>query len=209
MNKKVKICIKILIVVLVLGTIAYIVYKPKNELNKAVEYLKYGNYKEAYSYIESKNNEENKTIVKELITQSFCDRASSGIKKVGDITNKCTAVTRKVNRNNIDYTLDDSINIDVKTLDTYIALENEISKDMILNELSETYDLYFSIIKYVRENFYDVLNHINDDDFISNVNKLASDMTKISNDCFSLADNHNFNPQFIDLYEKIKKYITN
>lgn len=209
MNKKIKIFIIVIGVILVLSMVAYFIFKPQTELNKAIEYLKYGNYKEAYAYIESKSNEENKIIVKELITQSFCDRASSGMKKVGDITNKCTSVTRKVDMNNIDYTLDDSINIDVQALDTYIALENEISKDMILNELSGTYDLYFSCIKYVKENFYDVLNHLNDDEFINDVNKLASDMTKISNDCFSLADNHKFNPKFIDLYEQIKKYITN
>ena len=107
----------------------------------------------------------------------------------------------------IDYTLDDNINIDVQSLEKYIALEDEISKDMIAEELAETYDLYFNILKYVNENFYNVLNHINDDEFIDNVNNLASDMTKISNDCYAYSDNHNLNPKTVDLYEEINKYI--
>ena len=73
--------------------------------------------------------------------------------------------------------------------------------------MAERYDLYFNILKYVNENFYNVLNHINDDDFIDNVNSLATDMTKISNDCYAYADNHNLNPKTVDLYEEISKYI--
>lgn len=52
---------------------------------------------------------------------------------------------------NIDYTLDDNINIDVDGLDSYISLENEITKDMIIDELSTTYDLYFKQLKYMRK----------------------------------------------------------
>lgn len=209
MNKKMKIVIIVLVVAIILGIIAYIILKPKYELNKAIEYLKYGNYEEAYNYVQSKNNEENKIIIKELISESFCDRVSAGIDKISNITSQCTTVAKKVNKNNIDYTLDDNINIDVQALDAYIALENEISKDMILEELSETYDLYFNSIKYVRENFYDFLKNINNDDFINNINNLASDMNKIANDCFSLADNYKFNPKSIDIFEDIKKYIVN
>lgn len=207
MSKGIKIGIIILLVLAVIGSIVFIILKPSYELNKAVEYLKKGEYKEAYDYVVSKGNEENIIIIKEFITSIFCNRASSGIEKVGDIASQCTDVVRKVDVTDIDYTLDDNINIDVQALEKYIALENEISKDMIAEELAETYDLYFNILKYVNENFYNVLNHINDDDFIDNVNSLATDMTKISNDCYAYADNHNLNPKTVDLYEEISKYI--
>ena len=126
---------------------------PQIQLNKAINYLKNGEYKTAYSYINSKNNEENKVIVKELITTIFCDRASSGIEKVGNIAKESTDVVKKIDRKNIDYTLDDSININVEALEDYILLEDEISQDMISSELQETYTTYFKILKYVKENF--------------------------------------------------------
>ncbi len=69
---------------------------PQIQLNKAINYLKNGEYKTAYSYINSKNNEENKVIVKELITTIFCDRASSGIEKVGNIAKESTDVVKKL-----------------------------------------------------------------------------------------------------------------
>ena len=180
---------------------------PKIQLNKAVNYIKDGVYKAAYSYINSKNNEENKVIVKELITTIFCDRASSGIEKVGNIAQQCTNVVQKIDRDDIDYTLDDSINIDVQALGNYILLEDEISKDMISNELQESYTTYFNILKYVKENFSNVLEHIEDDDFISHVSSLSTDMNKISNDCFSYADNHKFKSKTQDIYKDIKGYI--
>ncbi len=147
--------------------------------------------------------------IKELTTNIFCDKASSEIKKIGNIANESTKVMKKVDREHIDYNLDDNINIDVEALDAYIAIEEKISKDMIAEELRETYDLYFNILKFVRENFYNILNHINDNEFINEVNNLTSDMTKISNDCYSYADNHNFNPKATDLYQEIKQYIIN
>lgn len=209
MNKRIKISIIIVVIILILGIIGLVIFRPTLELNKAVEDLKYGNYKEAYEYIQNKNNEENKIIIKELTTNIFCDKASSGIEKVSNIVTESTKVMKKINRENIDYTLDDNINIDVEALDAYIAIEEKISKDMISEELAETYELYFNILKFVRENFYDILNHINDDEFINEVNNLATDMTKISNACYSYADNHNFNPKATDLYQEIKQYIIN
>lgn len=209
MNKIIKIGIIIVIVIVILGSIGLIMFKPKFELNKAVEDLKYGNYQDAYDYIQNKNNEENKTIIKELITSIFCDKASSGIEKISDIATESTNIVEKIDIDNIDYTLDDNLNIDVEALDAYIAIEEKISKDMISEELAETYDLYFYILKYVRENFYDVLNNIDNEEFINEVSNLASDMTKMSNDCYSYADNHNFNPKATDIYQEIKKYIVN
>lgn len=209
MNKGLKIGIVITIIIVIIGIVGLAIFKHTLELNKAVENLKYGNYKEAYDYIQKMNNEENKTIIKELTTNIFCDKASSGIKKIGNIANESTKVMKKVDREHIDYNLDDNINIDVEALDAYIAIEEKISKDMIAEELRETYDLYFNFLKFVRENFYNILNHINDNEFINEVNNLTSDMTKISNDCYSYADNHNFNPKATDLYQEIKQYIIN
>ena len=187
-NKKRLIIVIIIIAIIAIGIGALIVAMPQIQLNKAINYLKNGEYKTAYSYINSKNNEENKVIVKELITTIFCDRASSGIEKVGNIAKESTDVVKKIDRKNIDYTLDDSININVEALEDYILLEDEISQDMISSELQETYTTYFKILKYVKENFYNVLEHINDNNFINEVNNLSTDMNKIANACFSYSD---------------------
>lgn len=206
-DKKILILLGIIIVVIAIVAISVTIIMPKMQLNKAVEYLKDGNYKGAYDYINSKNNEDNKIIIEELTTSIFCDRASSGCEKVADIANECTSVVGKIDINNIDYTLDDYINIYVENLDDYINLENEISKDMISEELAETYDLYFSTLKYVRENYCDVLNHINDEAFINETNNLASNFTQIANDCNSYGDNHKFKSKTQDIYSEIKQYI--
>lgn len=206
-NKKSKILIGIILVIIVIAIIILVAIMPNIQLNKAVEYLKDGKYKETYAYINDKNNEKNKTIIRELNTIIFCDRASDGINKITEIVKKCTDIINKVDMNNIDYSLDDNINIYVKTLDDYIALENELSKDMISTELRETYDIYFSMIKYMRENYYDVLNHIKDENFIEETNELADNMTRISNDCFSYADNHKLKAKTQDIYKEIKQYI--
>lgn len=206
-NKKSKILIGIILVIIVIAIIILVAIMPNIQLNKAVEYLKDGKYKETYAYINDKNNEKNKTIIRELNTIIFCDRASDGINKITEIVKKCTDIINKVDMNNIDYSLDDNINIYVKTLDDYIALENELSKDMISTELQETYDIYFSMIKYMRENYYDVLNHIKDENFIEETNDLANNMTRISNDCFSYADNHKVQAKTQDIYKEIKQYI--
>ncbi len=206
-NKKSKILIGIILVIIVIAIIILVAIMPNIQLNKAVEYLKDGKYKETYAYINDKNNEKNKTIIRELNTIIFCDRASDGINKITEIVKKCTDIINKVDMNNIDYSLDDNINIYVKTLDDYIALENELSKDMISTELQETYDIYFSMIKYMRENYYDVLNHIKDENFIEETNDLANNMTRISNDCFSYADNHKLQAKTQDIYKEIKQYI--
>ena len=204
-NKKIMMGI---ILALILVAVLFIILKPKYELNKAVKYLKYGNYKEAYEYVQSKNNEENKVIIKELITEIFFYRAGNGIEKVGNIVSQCTNVVKNVNLDNIDYSLDDNINIEVKSLDTYIDLEKDITKDMIDEEAKESYDLYFSVIKYVHSNFEDVLNHIFDEEYRNKVSSLTSDMTKLANYCYSYSDNHKYNPKTQDIYKQISEYIT-
>ena len=59
MKKSKKIILLIVAILIIIGITFIIIYKPTYELNKAVEYLKNGKYKEAYEYIESKGNEEN------------------------------------------------------------------------------------------------------------------------------------------------------
>lgn len=205
--KNKKILVLIISIIMIVAIVSLIIAMPKIQLNKAVNYLKNGEYKEAYQYINNKSNEENKEIVKELTTEIFCDRAGKGIKKVGSIINQCTNIMKKVDTNDIDYTLDDNVNTDVVALSNYILLEDEISSDMISDELQDCYTKYFYILKYVKENFYDMLDHINDDEFISNVVNLGTDMNKMANDFFSYADNHKFKAKTQDIYQEISSYI--
>ena len=204
--KNKKILVLIISIIMIVAIVSLIIAMPKIQLNKAVNYLKNGEYKEAYQYINN-SNEENKEIVKELTTEIFCDRAGKGIKKVGSIMNQCTNILKKVNRDDIDYTLDDNVNADVSALSSYILLEDEISKEMISDEMQDCYTKYFYILKYVKENFYDMLDNIDDDEFISNVANLGTDMNKMANDCFSYADNHKFKAKTQDIYQEISSYI--
>ena len=205
--KNKKILVLIISIIMIVAIVSLIIAMPKIQLNKAVNYLKNGEYKEAYQYINNKSNEENKEIVKELTTEIFCDRAGKGIKKVGSIMNQCTNILKKVNRDDIDYTLDDNVNADVSALSSYILLEDEISKEMISDEMQDCYTKYFYILKYVKENFDDMLDNIDDDEFISNVANLGTDMNKMANDCFSYADNHKFKAKTQDIYQEISSYI--
>ena len=205
--KNKKILVLIISIIMIVAIVSLIIAMPKIQLNKAVNYLKNGEYNEAYQYINNKSNEENKEIVKELTTEIFCDRAGKGIKKVGSIMNQCTNILKKVNRDDIDYTLDDNVNADVSALSSYILLEDEISKEMISDEMQDCYTKYFYILKYVKENFYDMLDNIDDDEFISNVANLGTDMNKMANDCFSYADNHKFKAKTQDIYQEISSYI--
>lgn len=84
-NKKIKILVGIILVIIVIAITILVAIMPNIQLNKAVEYLKDGKYKEAYTYINDKNIEKNKTIIRELNTIIFCDRASAGINKITEI----------------------------------------------------------------------------------------------------------------------------
>ena len=64
-------------IIIALG-VFWIVYKPMYDLNKAVELLKNGEYKVSYDYVINKNNEENKQIVKEIITNIFINQTVKG-----------------------------------------------------------------------------------------------------------------------------------
>lgn len=206
-NKKKIIIALILIVLIIIGIVIIKIQIPKIQLNKAISYLKNGDYKEAYLYINETNNEENKVIIEELISEIFCNRTSLGLKKVDEILQQSTKIIRKVNINNMDYTLDDSLNLEVEALEKYIDLENDISSNMISEELRECYSSYFNILKYVKENFINIIEHINDTDFINHISTFATEMQKDANDFFSYADNHKFKAKTQDIYQEIQKYI--
>lgn len=195
MKKSKIIILVILIAIIIAGVCVIVISKPSRELDKAIDYLKYEKYKEAYEYIENTQNEENKIIIKELLSEIFCDKMSKGIQKQTNIANEAANVFTIVDRDNINESLDDNININVKGLDAYIELENKISKNMIIKELKETYDTYFETTKYVRNNFIDVLNRIDDDDFLNYLGTLSSNMIKVANDLQSVSDNYDFNPK--------------
>ena len=195
MKKSKIIILVILIAIIIAGVCVIVISKPSRELDKAIDYLKYEKYKGAYEYIENTQNEENKIIIKELLSEIFCDKMSKGIQKQTNIANEAANVFTIVDRDNINESLDDNININVKGLDAYIELENKISKNMIIKELEETYDTYFETIKYVRNNFIDVLNRIDDDDFLNYLGTLSSNMIKVANDLQSVSDNYDFNPK--------------
>ncbi len=206
---KKKIIIISISVFVIIGVIISIALKPQIELNKAIGYLKNGEYIKAYEYVNKKNNENNKIIVQELITEIFSTRAGKGMDRVINITSKATNIIQTTDMFNIDYTADDQLNIDVANLDNYIALENEITRDMIAIELRDTYDLYFKDLKFTRKIFYNFLDNVKDPNFVTETNNMANDFTKQSNDFFSYADNHKYNPKTKDIFEEIKKYIVN
>lgn len=206
---KKKIIIISISVLLIIGVIISIALKPQIELNKAIGYLKNGEYIKAYEYVNKKNNENNKIIIQELITEIFSIRAGKGMDRVINITSKATNIIQTTDMFNIDYTADDQLNIDVANLDNYIALENEITRDMIAIELRDTYDLYFKDLKFTRKIFYNFLDNVKDPNFVTETNNMANDFTKQSNDFFSYADNHKYNPKTKNIFEEIKKYIVN
>ena len=57
--KNKKILVLIISIIMIVAIVSLIIAMPKIQLNKAVNYLKNGEYKEAYQYINNKSNEEN------------------------------------------------------------------------------------------------------------------------------------------------------
>ena len=205
-NKKLFI-LPLAIVLIAFILIGFFIFKPKYELNKAIDYLKNGEYAEAYNYINTNSTKENQEIVMELITIIFSEKMTSGIENITTILNKSTSVLNTINKSNIDYSADDQVNIYVKKLYTYIDLKNKISKDMIVSELHNSYELYFSVLEFVDENFFDFLNNITDPEFINSIPTQSSNMLEIATDVNSLANNYSFNPKTQDIYEEISKYL--
>lgn len=207
MNKKLIISLIIILIVFILVIIGVLVFLPKYELNKAVEYLRNGNYKEAYFYVNNRNNDENILIIKELISYVFVEKVGTGCDKIGEIAKEGTKIALQSTENNVDESLVQLFNMQVESLDEYILLENKISKDMLIDDVKEVYDLYFKSMKYVRENFYDYSNQVNDEKKVDEINEVAYDIFKISQIIISVGDNYNFKPETDDIYKKISEYI--
>lgn len=206
MKKTMKIILIAFTFIIIALGVFWIVYKPMYDLNKAVELLKNGEYKVSYDYVINKNNEENKQIVKEIITNIFINQTVKGNEKIATIADKCNNIILSVDRDNIDNTLDDIINIEINSLDSYINLENEISKEMIVEELSDVYDTYFETLKFTRNNFINILDKLEDKEFLNNVQNKVYDVTSMASYLQSFEDNYIYNPKSIDIYEKEIKY---
>lgn len=202
-NKRI-IIITIMSIAVILTVTLGLILKPKYELNKAVEYIKDGQYNEAYKYISRKGNKENTDIVKELITLEFFENVAKGADRGTEIVNKGAEIFKNVNRNEIDYSLDDQLNIYVKKLEDYINVKEKISKEMIIEELYDSYDLYFEVLEFVNENFMDVLENINNQNFISEASKMSLKMTTLGVQIQSIEDNYNFSSRTKEIYEAIK-----
>lgn len=207
MKKTMKIILIAFTIILIFLGVFWIVYNPTYELNKAVDLLRSGKYKEAYDYASNKGNEENKQIVKEVITNIFINQTVKGNEKMATIADKCTNIILSVDRDNIDNTLDDTINIEVNSLDSYINLENEISKEMIVEELSDVYDSYFETLKFTRNNFINILDKLEDKELWNNIQDKVYDVTGMASNLQSFEDNYVYNPKSIDIYEKEFKYL--
>lgn len=195
------------IFLIIIALIICIVYIPKYQLNKAVEYIKRGEYQNAYTYVNNRHNEDNKRIVKELISMAFIQKCYGGIKQSDNIVTKAASIIKNINTNNIDYTLDDTLNIYVGKLKDYISIESSIPKDIIIPELHEVYQTYFDSLKFVNDNFYNFLNNITNKEFTSRLPSVTGDCINMAVILESVRYNYNFLPQTIDIYAKIESYL--
>ncbi len=202
--KKKTILIMLLIIIFIILIVGIIIIKPRYELNKAVEYIKEGEYNKAYTYINSKGNKDNIKIVKELISLKLTENMSKGSEQITSICNKGIEILKKVNINKIDYSLDDNLNIHVNKLEDYIKIKDNISKEMIIEDMDETYDLYFEVLEFVNVNFIDILNNVQKGNFISQVTQMSTKLETIGLDIQSIEDNYNFGTKTREIYNEIR-----
>lgn len=201
---KLKKCIIIILFTILL--IFTIFIKPKYELNNAVNLIKDSNYEQAYIYICNTENKNNIKIVKELITMKFLNYMTGGLNQMTNIANQGTEIVKKASksRNNIDYSLDDTLNIYVKTLNEYIEIKNKIPKEMVISELSNSYDLYFEALEFVSTNFVDMLNHIDDENFWNQCSELSTISHSIAADIMSVNYNYDFSEKTQEIYKEME-----
>ena len=205
MKKKLIIFLTIFLVIITL--ISIFIIKPKYELNKAVKYLNYGEYRQAYAYINSKNNEENKIIIKELISQIFCLYATRGMEQLSEIANLTTDFINDIALQNNNVTGEENINLKVNSLKSYIALSDKITKNMIIDELSEAYDIYFKSLKFVNQNFSNISTKIGNQTFISEIYNLSTDLYNASIIFTNMSDNYINNPKTLEIYQNNFYYL--
>lgn len=207
-KKKIAIIISVLIVIIALiAIITYIVNKPKIELNKAISYIKEGEYKKAYNYINSTSNEKNKRIVKEILTEIFNYKMADGLDELTTIFTEGTNIIYKVDLTNIDYSLDDNLTVRVENLQEYIKLRDQFSKEMLIEEMDESYDMYFEIAEYINLNFKDFLNRFLDETFTAEIQDIASDLYTLSIKLNNIGDIYEYLPETQDIWEEIEKYV--
>ena len=142
-------------------------------------------------------------IIKELISMILLDYMTGGIEQMTLIANKGTEVIQNTDLNNIDYSADDTINIFVKKLNDYIEIKNKIPKEMIIKELAESYNLYFEILEFVNANFVDLLNKIENEEFMNKLLQLAEKSYIITADITSIEHNYKFSEKTHELYKEI------
>lgn len=207
-KKKIVIIISVLIIIIALtGIITYVANKPKIELNKAISYIKEGEYKKAHDYINNTSNEKNKRIVKEILTEVFCDKIGDGSEEITTIFTEGTNIIYKIDINNIDYSLDDNLTVRVENLQEYIKLKDDFSKEMLIEEMNEIYDMYFETTEYVHLNFKEFINRIFDKTFTSEIQEISSDLYSISVKLKNIGNMYEFLPESQDIWEEIEKYV--
>jgi len=207
-KKKIVIGIIILIILIALmGIIIFITSKPKVELNKAISFIKEGEYKKAHNYINNTSNEKNKRIVKEILTKVFCDKMGDGLGELTTIFTEATNIIYKVDLTNIDYSLDDNLTGRVENLQEYIKLKDHISKEMLIAEIGETYDIYFEITEYMNLNFKEFLNKFLDENFTAEIQGVASKLYSISVYFDNVENMYESRPETQDIWEEIEKYV--
>lgn len=202
MKKRIILVATILIVIILI--VAVIIIKPKYELNKAVEYIKEGKYNIAYTYISSKRNESNIKIIKELITMKLSNNMIGGMEQITTICTKGVEILNQIDTYKIDYSLDDNLNIYVKKLDDYVKVKDNITKEMIIEDMHENYDLYFEILDFVHKNFCDILNNIQKTNFANEVSNISAKFYTIAVNTKSIEDNYNFSPIAKELFNEIQ-----
>ena len=204
--KKRKIIVIAIMLIAVALVLVGIIIKPSYELNKAVKYIKNGEYIKAYTYISDKKNDNNIRIVSELISIKLITAMKGGLEQINTIVNKATEIVQKTDFNNIDYSLDDNLNIYVEKLEDYIKLRNDIPKDILITDdkIYETYELYFQALEFVNSNFINVLNNIRNNNINeTEINQISLGLETISVNIKSITDNYNFDVKTKQIYEEM------
>lgn len=208
MKKKILIIILICIVVIIAGILIgiNIKEKPTRELNKAVDMIKNGTYKEAYDFISNTENEENIRIIKELLSIIIINKMSGGIEEITEIATESTNIVYEIDKDNIDYSLDDQVDIRVEGLKDYIDFKNKIPKDLLIPEVIDIYDGYFNCLDYVYNNCKSMLNRIKDKEFPKEIQDLSNEMYTIAVKIQSFVNNYKCLSETDAIYEENEKY---
>lgn len=207
MKKKILIITIICIVVIIAGILVgiNIKEKPTRELNKAVDMIRNGTYKEAYDFINDTENEQNIRIIKELISLIMINKMSGGIEEISQFATESTNIVYKIDKDNIDYSLDDQVDIRVDGLKDYIDVKNKIPKDILLPEVYDIYDGYFHCLEYVYNNCKGMLNRIKDKSFLKEIQDLSNEMYTIAVKIQSFVNNYKCLPETESIYEENEK----